>query len=112
MTTQILERPETTQAAGEEQVLVTLTVADQLYGVPVLAVRDILGEQTITRIPLAPHEITARLNLAGSRRQRDPARRYRPLCRPAPPAATAACPARPGSHVSGRRAGQRAVRSA
>ncbi|MFL5289396.1 MAG: chemotaxis protein CheW [Rhodopila sp.] len=65
MTTQILERPETTQAADEEQVLVTLTVADQLCGVPVLAVRDILGEQTITRIPLAPPEIAGSLNLRG-----------------------------------------------
>jgi purine-binding chemotaxis protein CheW len=65
MTTQILERPETTQATGEEQVLVTLTVADQLCGVPVLAVRDVLGEQTITRIPLAPPEIAGSLNLRG-----------------------------------------------
>jgi purine-binding chemotaxis protein CheW len=65
MTTQILERPETSQAAGEEQVLVTLTVADQLCGVPVLAVRDLLGEQTITRIPLAPPEIAGSLNLRG-----------------------------------------------
>src|SRR3954454_1704688 len=65
MTTQILERPETTQAAGEEQVLVTLTVGEQLCGVPVLAVRDILGEQTITRIPLAPPEIAGSLNLRG-----------------------------------------------
>src|SRR3954452_3661532 len=65
MTTQILERPETTQAAGEEQVLVTLTVADQLCGVPVLGVRDILAEQAITRIPLAPPEIAGSLNLRG-----------------------------------------------
>ena len=35
----------------------TLTVADQLCGVPALTVRDILGEQTITRIPMAPREI-------------------------------------------------------
>ena len=48
-----------------QQVFVTLTVADQLCGVPVLAVRDILGEQTITRIPLAPPEIAGSLNLRG-----------------------------------------------
>jgi purine-binding chemotaxis protein CheW len=45
--------------------LVTLTVADQLCGVPVLSVRDILGEQPITRIPLAPPEIAGSLNLRG-----------------------------------------------
>ncbi len=35
----------TRQADDEERVFVTLTVADQLCGVPVLGVRDILGEQ-------------------------------------------------------------------
>ncbi|WP_235907857.1 chemotaxis protein CheW [Siccirubricoccus phaeus] len=43
----------------------TLTVADQLCGVPVLAVRDVLGAQTITRIPLAPPEVAGSLNLRG-----------------------------------------------
>ena len=44
---------------------VTLTIADQLCGIPVLAVRDILGEQVITRIPLAAREIAGSLNLRG-----------------------------------------------
>lgn len=53
-------------AADEvEQSFVTLSVADQLCGVKVLAVRDILGTQTITRIPLAPPEIAGSLNLRG-----------------------------------------------
>jgi purine-binding chemotaxis protein CheW len=65
MTTDILERPDTTWPNDENQVLVTLTVGEQLCGVPVLAVRDILGEQTITRIPLAPPEIAGSLNLRG-----------------------------------------------
>jgi len=34
-------------------------------GVPVLGVRDILAEQAITRIPLAPPEIAGSLNLRG-----------------------------------------------
>ena len=63
MSTDVMERPEA--ATDEEQVFVTLTVADQLCGVPVLAVRDILGEQVITRIPLAPPEIAGSLNLRG-----------------------------------------------
>ncbi len=49
----------------EDSVLVTLTLAGQLCGVPVLAVRDILAEQPITRIPLAPPEIAGSLNLRG-----------------------------------------------
>ncbi|HJS84366.1 MAG TPA: chemotaxis protein CheW [Acetobacteraceae bacterium] len=44
---------------------VTLTVAEQLCGVPVLGVRDILSRQTITRIPLAPPEVAGSLNLRG-----------------------------------------------
>jgi len=63
MTTELLDRPDAADAA--EQVFVTLTVADQLCGVPVLGVRDILGEQSITRIPLAPPEIAGSLNLRG-----------------------------------------------
>jgi purine-binding chemotaxis protein CheW len=65
MSTDILERPDSSADDDEESVFVTLTVADQLCGVPVLAVRDILGEQTITRIPLAPPEIAGSLNLRG-----------------------------------------------
>jgi purine-binding chemotaxis protein CheW len=65
MTTDVLERPDNAVATDEERVFVTLTVADQLCGVPVLSVRDILGEQTITRIPLAPSEIAGSLNLRG-----------------------------------------------
>ncbi len=64
MTADVLERPETA-ADEEESVFVTLTVADQLCGVPVLAVRDILGEHPITRIPLAPPEVAGSLNLRG-----------------------------------------------
>ncbi len=44
---------------------VTLMLADQLCGVPVLAVRDVLADQTIARIPLAPREVAGNLNLRG-----------------------------------------------
>ncbi len=63
MTADVLER--TDQASQEEQVYVTLSVAGQLCGIPVLGVRDILAEQPITRIPLAPPEIAGSLNLRG-----------------------------------------------
>lgn len=44
---------------------VTMTVADQLFGFPVLTVQDVLGTQRITRIPLAPPEVAGALNLRG-----------------------------------------------
>ena len=67
MTIDTLDRPAAGNAKDQDstQVFVTLTVANQLCGVPVLAVRDILGEQVITRIPLAPAEIAGSLNLRG-----------------------------------------------
>ena len=40
MTTDVLERPDTAAANDEDRVFVTLTVADQLCGIPVLGVRD------------------------------------------------------------------------
>ena len=53
-------------ASGETMcTYVTLTLADQLCGVPVLAVRDVLADQTIARIPLAPREVAGNLNLRG-----------------------------------------------
>ncbi len=69
MTSTVLEQPANdtphSDAPQSDQVFVTLTVADQLCGVPVLGVRDVLGEQAITRIPLAPPEIAGSLNLRG-----------------------------------------------
>ena len=64
MGTDLIERTDTA-VDEEERVFVTLTVAEQLCGVPVLGVRDILGEHAITRIPLAPTEIAGSLNLRG-----------------------------------------------
>ncbi|MFH5924840.1 chemotaxis protein CheW [Roseomonas xinghualingensis] len=52
-------------AVATEQGVLTLTVAGQLCGVPVLSVRDILGPQAITPIPLAPPEVAGGLNLRG-----------------------------------------------
>jgi len=69
MSVDLMERRPATHEAEErgegETMFVTLTVAKQLCGVPVLSVRDVLGEQTITRIPLAPVEVAGSLNLRG-----------------------------------------------
>lgn len=50
---------------GGSRDFVTMTIADQLFGIPVLQVQDVLGPQKITRIPLAPPEVAGSLNLRG-----------------------------------------------
>lgn len=50
---------------GGSKEFVTMTIADQLFGIPVLQVQDVLGHQRITRIPLAPPEVAGSLNLRG-----------------------------------------------
>ena len=44
---------------------VTFTIAGKLFGIPVLHIQDVLSSYRITRIPLAPPEITGSLNLRG-----------------------------------------------
>lgn len=43
----------------------SIVIAGQLFGIPVLQVEDVLGQQTITRIPLAHPAIAGSLNLRG-----------------------------------------------
>ncbi len=54
--------------AGEEEEnreFVTMFIDNQLFGIPVLQVQDVLGPQKITRVPLAPREVAGSLNLRG-----------------------------------------------
>lgn len=44
---------------------VTTTVGEQIFGIPVMYVRDILGPQAIAPVPLAPAGIAGSLNLRG-----------------------------------------------
>ena len=52
-------------ASSDEDAFLTMELAGQLCGVPVLSVRDVLANQTIARIPLAPPEVAGNLNLRG-----------------------------------------------
>jgi purine-binding chemotaxis protein CheW len=52
-------------ASGENRDYVTMSIGGQLFGIPVLKVQDVLGSQTITRVPLAPVEVAGSLNLRG-----------------------------------------------
>lgn len=47
------------------QQFVTMTIGDQLFGISVFAVQDVLSPQKITPIPLAPPDIAGALNLRG-----------------------------------------------
>lgn len=49
----------------EHHLFVTMTIDNQLFGIPVLLVRDVLGPQHINIIPLAPPEVAGSLNLRG-----------------------------------------------
>lgn len=48
-----------------ENDFLTIRIDNQLFGVPVLQVQDVLGIQKVTHIPLAPPEIAGVLNLRG-----------------------------------------------
>lgn len=43
----------------------TINVANQMFGIPVLQVQDVLREQRVTKIPLAAPEVAGALNLRG-----------------------------------------------
>ncbi len=50
---------------NDVQEYVTVTIAGQLFGIPVLQVHDVLGSIQLTNIPLAPMEVAGALNLRG-----------------------------------------------
>lgn len=50
---------------NENQNFVTIRLAGQLCGIPVLEVHDVLSEQSITSVPLAPPAVAGVLNLRG-----------------------------------------------
>jgi len=59
------ERASEMESFADTEDFVTFTIADQLFGIPVLKVQDVLSAHNITRIPLAPPEIAGSLNLRG-----------------------------------------------
>jgi purine-binding chemotaxis protein CheW len=57
--------PNVTHVAGGGHEFVTFRVADQWLGIPVVAVQEVLIQQRIARVPLAPAEVEGFLNLRG-----------------------------------------------
>lgn len=43
----------------------TIFLEDQLFGIPVLQIQDVLGNMQVTKVPLAPSEVSGALNLRG-----------------------------------------------
>lgn len=62
-----MHSPSTTSALDNDvqSEYLTIYLGDQMFGIPVLQVQDVLGPQNVTFIPLAPPEITGSLNLRG-----------------------------------------------
>ena len=57
--------PNVTSVAAGGHEFVTFRVADQWLGIPVVAVQEVLIQQRIARVPLAPAEVEGFLNLRG-----------------------------------------------
>ena len=53
------------QTDNDSKDYLTVTIAEQRFGIPILQVQDVLREQTVTNIPLAPKEVAGSLNLRG-----------------------------------------------
>jgi purine-binding chemotaxis protein CheW len=43
----------------------TIWISEQIFGIPILQVQDVLGEQAVTKIPLSPPSVAGSLNLRG-----------------------------------------------
>jgi purine-binding chemotaxis protein CheW len=56
---------EKTTAQGATRDYLTIMIGDQIFGIPILQVQDVLGPQKVTRVPLAPPAVAGSLNLRG-----------------------------------------------
>jgi purine-binding chemotaxis protein CheW len=60
-----LTPPSGSMTLSETQELLTVYLGEQIFGIPILQVHDVLGEQPMTRVPLAPKAVAGSLNLRG-----------------------------------------------
>lgn len=66
MTAALATAPTAPVAAAATQLqLISVEVVGQSWGIPIDAVREVLGPQPLTRIPLAPAAVAGSLNLRG-----------------------------------------------
>jgi purine-binding chemotaxis protein CheW len=57
--------PSGNQSERASKQLVTLTIADQLFGIAVLSVQDVLAPQPVARVPMAHPVVAGLINLRG-----------------------------------------------
>lgn len=50
---------------GKTRDFLTIFINDQMFGIPILQVQDVLGQQKVTKIPLSPPQVSGALNLRG-----------------------------------------------
>lgn len=51
--------------SSQQQEFVTMRIGEQLFGISVMAVQDVLRKQRITKVPLAPNIVFGLLNIRG-----------------------------------------------
>lgn len=61
----ITTNKKTETLSGNTHDFLTLFIGDQIFGIPILQVQDVLGPQPVTQVPLAPPAIAGSLNLRG-----------------------------------------------
>ncbi len=50
---------------GKTRDFLTIYISGQMFGIPILQVQDVLGQQKVTKIPLSPPQVAGALNLRG-----------------------------------------------
>ncbi len=54
-----------TETSVSSKDFLTVMIADQMFGIPVMQIQDVLREQKLTQIPLASKEVAGSMNLRG-----------------------------------------------
>lgn len=56
---------EKTGSGAQTRDYLTIWIGEQIFGIPILQVQDVLGQQNVTKIPLSPRAVAGSLNLRG-----------------------------------------------
>lgn len=65
MSNLVVAKSQNLPTSNETSDILTVMLGDQIFGVPILQVQDVLKHQAVTRVPLAPPEIAGSMNLRG-----------------------------------------------
>lgn len=62
---EIIEETDHTANTDIAAEFLTVIISGQRFGIPILQIQDVLGHQSVTRVPLSPPKIAGSLNLRG-----------------------------------------------